>query len=858
MTDSFSPPQQVRANAARSLELRRKHNRGMTAVGVARARDLSNGKNISADTIKRMHSYFARHEVDKKGKDWANQSNPSAGYIAWLGWGGDAGRSWVNGIIKKLDAKESQENPTMASTKAATIRGIFLKPGLSKNRRLYTRGNIAKAVERMQGQIQSGEGMPLNMATSHAAAFQDDATSTVGRITNVKLLADGSAQFEAEIANTAHGRDVANLAAGKFIKGVSIRGEWRGNPETVVHTDGQEATTADDLAIHGIDFTNSPGVEGAEIQYASLAESHNKLAIFESVETVEVVSRDEEMVAYEAADVIRDAVETAVEDAVNSIFEKDASKPYGNVTYADPGYQKDKKKRYPIDTAAHIRAAWSYINQGDNASLYTTAQLSRVKSRIKSAAKKFGINIVSEQEQLANDFQEILEAYASISLVNDYDTINVTGQTNDPHKLRIVANRIAFGAIAAMHAIDPDDDGDIYLSKPDWSQVDATGDAGGMGPEDESMEDDNNMECEHCGAPGCPADAEFCPSCGEAVSTPSMMTRECESCGTECHEDSIHCHMCGAPLPTSMTANALGCGNCGEVTPQDAMYCPTCGDPVPQAEASKKDYSKIIPNRKGEPADKKLYAAVLADAKKKFDVYPSAVANAWASQEYKKRGGTYTTKSAESSDNAPTQEMETEVSDENTTEEVAAEITAVETPAEEATLETAATRTLSDADLQALAAMIVAAQATKESDEVVADAEVAPEAEAEAAEEIAAEEVAAEESHESKEITVTENTFTMEQVQAMVAEAAAAAATAAVAEAKKSAVENYRNGNTVYRKGLTSTSVGNDASDLSESEELDPRQLAEMNSSAFRKVQNEVWGSTPFFANKFAQADRGF
>ena len=686
----------------------------------------------------------------------------------------------------------------MASTKAATIRGVFLKPGLSKNRRLYTRGNIAKAVERMRQQITSGDGMPLNMATSHAAAFQDDATSTVGRITDVKLLADGSAQFEAEIANTAHGRDVANLAAGKFIKGVSIRGEWRGEPQSITHTDGQEATTADDLAIHGIDFTNSPGVEGAEIQYASLSESHNKLAIFESVETVEVVSRNEELVAHEAADAIRDAVEEAVEDAVNKIFEKDASKPYGDVAYADPGYQKDKVKRYPINGAGHVRSAWSYINQPKNSGFYTSAQLARIKSRIKSAAKKYGVNIVSEQEQLASDFHEILEAYASISLVNDYDTINVTGQTNDPHKLRLVANRIAFGAIAAMHAIDPDDDGDIYLSKPDWSQVDATGDAGGMGPEDETMmNDDNNMECEHCGAPDCPAGAEFCHMCGGALmSTTPGAGAQCSSCGTECHEDAIHCHMCGAQLPVSMTANALGCGNCGTTSPQDAMYCPTCGDPVPQAE---------------------------------------------------------------SSDNAPTQEMETEVSDENTTEEVAAEITAVETPAEEATLETAATRTLSDADLQALAAMIVSAQATKESDEVVADAEVAPEAEAEAAEEVAAEEeVATEESHESKEITVTENTFTMEQVQAMVAEAATAAAIAAVAEAKKSAVENYRNGNTVYRKGLTSTSVGNDASDLSESEELDPRQLAEMNSSAFRKVQNEVWGSTPFFANKFAQADRGF
>lgn len=67
--------------------------------------------------------------------------------------------------------------------------------------------------------------------------------------------------------------------------------------------------------------------------------------------------------------------------------------PYGNVTYADPGYQSDGKKRYPIDSAAHVKAAWSYINQTDNASQYTAAQLARIKARIKAAAKKFGIQI---------------------------------------------------------------------------------------------------------------------------------------------------------------------------------------------------------------------------------------------------------------------------------------------------------------------------------------------------------------------------------------------------------------------------------------------------------------------------------
>ena len=111
--DSFVPPQAVRSNAKRGLELRAKHGRGGTAIGVARARDLSNGKGLSLSTINRMVSYFARHEVDKKGEGWGVDS---AGYIAWLLWGGDAGRSWANGISndnKKKD-KATMENLTTA------------------------------------------------------------------------------------------------------------------------------------------------------------------------------------------------------------------------------------------------------------------------------------------------------------------------------------------------------------------------------------------------------------------------------------------------------------------------------------------------------------------------------------------------------------------------------------------------------------------------------------------------------------------------------------------------------------------------------------------------------------------------
>ena len=67
--------------------------------------------------------------------------------------------------------------------------------------------------------------------------------------------------------------------------------------------------------------------------------------------------------------------------------------PYGDVKYADPGYQADKKKRYPIDTKEHCQAAWSYINKDSNASAYSSEDLAKVKDAIKSAAKKFGITI---------------------------------------------------------------------------------------------------------------------------------------------------------------------------------------------------------------------------------------------------------------------------------------------------------------------------------------------------------------------------------------------------------------------------------------------------------------------------------
>ena len=79
-------------------------------------------------------------------------------------------------------------------------------------------------------------------------------------------------------------------------------------------------------------------------------------------------------------------------EGIQAAMATEVKEPYGDVKYADPGY-RDSKKRYPIDTPEHIRAAWAYINVPKNASEYDDEQLELIKGRIKAAAKKAGIEI---------------------------------------------------------------------------------------------------------------------------------------------------------------------------------------------------------------------------------------------------------------------------------------------------------------------------------------------------------------------------------------------------------------------------------------------------------------------------------
>lgn len=103
---NFVPPKSVSDAAAAALDVRAKKppsERGMTPVGLARARDLKARAKLSPETVRRMLAYLDRHQGDKKGSTWKERGK---GWQAWMGWGGDAGWAWARKVVAQMEAAD--------------------------------------------------------------------------------------------------------------------------------------------------------------------------------------------------------------------------------------------------------------------------------------------------------------------------------------------------------------------------------------------------------------------------------------------------------------------------------------------------------------------------------------------------------------------------------------------------------------------------------------------------------------------------------------------------------------------------------------------------------------------------------
>lgn len=105
---SYSPNDGMKSAARRALAWKEEGKSGGTIIGLTRANQIVNGTNLSESTVKRMYSFFSRHEVDKKATGFSagEEGYPSPGRVAWDLWGGDAGFSWSRKIANSFNKKE--------------------------------------------------------------------------------------------------------------------------------------------------------------------------------------------------------------------------------------------------------------------------------------------------------------------------------------------------------------------------------------------------------------------------------------------------------------------------------------------------------------------------------------------------------------------------------------------------------------------------------------------------------------------------------------------------------------------------------------------------------------------------------
>ena len=104
------PTEGMKVEAQKGLDWREEFGRGGTRVGAVRARQIVAGENLSDDTIKRMFSFFSRHEVDKQAEGFnaGEEGYPSNGRIAWALWGGDAGYKWSETKVNQMKKEEER------------------------------------------------------------------------------------------------------------------------------------------------------------------------------------------------------------------------------------------------------------------------------------------------------------------------------------------------------------------------------------------------------------------------------------------------------------------------------------------------------------------------------------------------------------------------------------------------------------------------------------------------------------------------------------------------------------------------------------------------------------------------------
>lgn len=120
---NFKPPAGVRSACARGIALREEGygGDGLRPATVAWARRLSAGERVSPEKARKMNAWFARHGASPEENRARREDKTSPAWVAWLLWGGDAGRSWSARLVRQMDARDK------AARTSRTMQGVGVK-----------------------------------------------------------------------------------------------------------------------------------------------------------------------------------------------------------------------------------------------------------------------------------------------------------------------------------------------------------------------------------------------------------------------------------------------------------------------------------------------------------------------------------------------------------------------------------------------------------------------------------------------------------------------------------------------------------------------------------------------------------
>ena len=157
----FKPPKGVADAAAKGLEMRQKaspsNKGGLTSEeagkqgigsGVQRAVNLKNRDTISPEVIKQMRGFLSRSEKSSEISA-ENKSTPwnDKGYVAWLLWGGDPAKAWVDKIIGQMEAADEKEK----RSKQAVLEGSSLGPERNTIKRAFQGDRVFRSPKPFEG-----------------------------------------------------------------------------------------------------------------------------------------------------------------------------------------------------------------------------------------------------------------------------------------------------------------------------------------------------------------------------------------------------------------------------------------------------------------------------------------------------------------------------------------------------------------------------------------------------------------------------------------------------------------------------------------------------------------------------------